>query len=157
MRVLGIDPGYDRLGAAIIEREGGKEAVLFSTCLITNKKDDLPERYLYLGKELKKLIKKYQPNTLAIEKLFFTNNKKTASQVSEVRGMIIYLAADQGLNIFEYTPLEIKTTVAGFGQADKKQVADMVKQLVHLDEIRRHDDEYDAIAVALTALARERF
>ncbi len=157
MRIIGIDPGYGRLGVAIVEKKNGAERVIFSTCLTTDKKMGMPARYLSLGQELERLIKKYDPEKLAIEKLFFTTNQKTASQVSEVRGFIIYLAAKSGLAVLEYTPLQIKSTITGYGKADKNQVIDMVKRLVKLDDSKKPDDEYDAIAVALTALARERF
>ncbi len=153
IRVLGIDPGYDRLGVAVVEKTSGQEQVLFSTCLTSDKKAALPERYLSLGQELEQIIKREQPDTLAIEKLFFTTNQKTASQISEIRGLIIYLAAQARLNIVEYTPLQIKSTITGYGKADKNQVIEMVKRLVKLDDTKRLDDEYDAIAVALTALA----
>lgn len=162
MRVIGIDPGYDRLGVAVVEKVtkpavGQKaEQLIFSTCLTSNKKNSLPERYLSLGQELEKIIQREKPDTLAIEKLFFTTNQKTASQISEVRGMIIYIAAQMKLKIVEYTPLEVKSTITGYGKADKQQVIAMVKQLVAMDKAARLDDEYDAIAIALTALARER-
>ena len=160
MRVIGIDPGYDRLGVAVVEKiikpgAGQKsEQVIFSTCLTSDKKAPLPERYLSLGQGLEKIIKREQPDTLAIEKLFFTTNQKTASQISEVRGMIIFLAARAKLKIVEYTPLQIKSTIAGYGKADKNQVIEMVKRLVKLNNAAKLDDEYDAIAVALTAIAR---
>lgn len=153
-RVIGIDPGYDRLGVAVVEKNSGQEQVLFSTCLTSDKKAALPERYLSLGQALEKIIKREKPDTLAIEKLFFTTNQKTASQVSEIRGLIIYLAASAGLDVVEYTPLQVKSTITGYGKADKSQVIDMVKRLVKLDGTKKLDDEYDAIAVALTALAR---
>lgn len=151
-RVIGIDPGYDRLGVAVIEKRH-KEEVIFSTCLQTDRKDSLPERYQEMGQGLEKIIKQYRPGKLAIEKLFFTTNQKTAIQVSEMRGIIIYLALQANLAIVEFTPLQVKSTITGYGKADKKQVIEMVKKLVKLDESKRHDDEYDAIAVALTALA----
>lgn len=154
MRIIGIDPGYDRLGMAMVEKNGGAEQVVFSACLTSDKKAGLPARYLSLGQELERLIRKYRPDKLAIEKLFFTTNQKTASQVSEVRGFIIYLAAKSSLDVVEYTPLQIKSTITGYGKADKNQVIEMVKRLVKLNDSKKTDDEYDAIAVALTALAR---
>lgn len=156
MRVLAIDPGYDRCGVAVIEKEKGRESLLFSTCVATKASDNYPERLRQVGESLKKFFADWQPNCVAIEKLFFATNRKTANQVSEVRGMIIYLAASAGLEVVEYTPLEIKQTVAGFGGANKKQVAEMVRRLVKFKKEKVLDDEYDAIAVGLTACSRLR-
>lgn len=155
MKILGIDPGFERLGIAVVEKGNPKDIVLESACLRTNTKDNFPTRLASLGKEVEAWIKKWQPDALAIEKLFFTNNQKTAMQVAEVRGMIIYLAASKGLKVIEKTPLEIKQTITGFGRADKKQVTLMVEKLANMPEksTKILDDEYDAIAVALTALA----
>lgn len=157
MKVLGIDPGYDRLGVAIIEQVTGKEKVLFSTCLTTTKSQNFAARLLFLGDQLEQIIKDYQPEVLVMEKLFFANNQKTATNVAEVRGMIGYVAQKLGLAIAQYTPLEIKTTVAGYGGADKKQVSSMVEKLVKLPPAKRLDDEYDALAAALTHLACAKF
>jgi len=153
MRVLGIDPGYDRMGVAIVEKQAGKEVVLFSDCLTTGKGDDFADRLLYLGDELAKIIKKWKPNALSIEKLFLTNNQKTATNISEIRGMVVYLARKAGLSIGQYTPMEIKMNIAGYGSADKKQVTNMIGKLVCLPTGKRLDDEYDAIGAALTHLA----
>ena len=157
MIVLGIDPGYDRIGVAIVKKNNPKEEVLFSTCLTTNPKDSFEDRLLFVGKELEKIIKKWKPKALSIEELFFHTNKKTASRVSEARGMIIYVSVLNKLKIFEYTPLEIKTTITGHGRADKEQVQTMVLKLVNLSQKPKFDDEVDAIATALTCLARNRF
>jgi len=153
MRVLGIDPGYDRMGVAIIEKQNGKEVVLFSSCLTSEKGDDFADRLLFLGDELNKIIKKWKPEALAIEKLFLTNNQKTATNISEVRGMVVYLSKKAGLSIGQYTPMEIKINIAGYGSADKKQVTNMIEKLVCLPKSKRLDDEYDAIGAALTHLA----
>lgn len=155
MIVLGIDPGYERLGAAILEKTSGGEHLLYSTCLQTAAKLTFPTRLAQLGREIEKLLAEWQPDCLAIEKVFFAKNQKTASQVSEVRGMLLYLAGRQNLPVIEYAPLEIKQTVAGYGQASKDQVAQMVKRLIKLKNIPKYDDEMDAIAVGLTALARQ--
>jgi crossover junction endodeoxyribonuclease RuvC len=154
-RVLGIDPGYERLGVAIIDKSSGQEVVLESACFKTSAKLPFPERLRTLGENLEQLIVKWQPAVLALEKLFFTSNQKTAIQVAEVRGMIIYLAASHGLKLVEYTPLEIKMCLTGYGRADKKQLTDMVGRLVKLPPRFRHDDEFDAVAVGLTYLARQ--
>ncbi len=153
MRVLGIDPGYDRMGVAIIEKQNGQEVVLFSGCLSTNPKDDFCDRLLSLGLDLEKIIKDWKPDALSTEKLFITTNQKTATNVAEVRGMVGYIARKAGLTVTEYTPLQIKMAVSGYGKATKAQVTDMVKKLVKLDKKNRLDDEYDAMGIALTHLA----
>jgi len=156
-RVLAIDPGYERLGVAIIEKQNNLEQLLFSNCVITPRTIPFSERLLILGEAIEKLIKEYKPTLVAIEKLFFTTNQKTASAVSEVRGMLLYLAATHHLPTTEFTPLEIKSTITGFGKASKDQVTDMVKKLIKIKTCPKHDDEYDAIAIGLTALAREKW
>lgn len=156
MRILGIDPGFERLGIAVIDKEGGtpKEEVLFSECFKTSPKLEFPKRLLLVGEEIKKVIKKYKPDMLAIETLFLSANQKTAMRVSETRGVIIYESSQAGLKVFEASPLEIKMAITSYGKADKKQVMKMVKLLISLEKGKDSDDELDAIAVALTASAR---
>ncbi len=159
MIILGIDPGFERLGIAILKKEhGSKEAVLFSECFITPKTSDFTERLVQIGNRIQELIDLYHPTHLGIETLFIENNQKTAMHVSEVRGTIIFLAARAGLRVCEYSPLQIKSAVTGYGKADKKAVMLMVPKLVALDMTqKRLDDELDAIAVAITTGASERF
>ncbi len=154
MKVIGIDPGYERMGVAIVEKTTGPETVLFSDCVTTPKTLSFPDRLVLLGSSFGELLTRFTPDTLAIEKLFITTNQKTATNVAEVRGMLIYLARAQGLAIREFTPLEIKMTISGYGKATKNQVTAMVGKLVRLETKKRHDDEYDAIGTALTCLAR---
>ncbi len=157
MRILGIDPGYDRVGVAILEKQDGREVVLFSDCLKTSAQADFGSRLLLIGGELEKIIKKWQPKILAVEKLFFTANQKTAMRVAETRGMIIYLGQKHGLDLKEFTPLEVKMSVSGYGRADKKQVIEMVCHLTKMNKNLKYDDEYDAVAVALTCSAHSRY
>jgi crossover junction endodeoxyribonuclease RuvC len=152
MKIIGADPGYDRLGVAVLE-SGRQPQVIYSTCLQTPKGEFAP-RLVKLGEEFQKILTAHQPDYLAIEKLFFMSNQKTAGRVSEVRGLIIYLAAKAGLKVAECAPTEIKLSITGYGRADKKQVAAMLEKLVKLPARRRHDDEYDAIAVALTVASQ---
>lgn len=154
MRVIGIDPGYDRLGVAILEFENGKESLLFSTCIETDKKLNLNERLFTIGNQLTKIIKEYQPDTLAIETIFFNQNRKTAIGVAEARGLIIYLAQQNNCQVYEFGPQEIKIAVTGYGKSDKSAVIDMVKRLVINVPETALDDEYDAIAVSITCLAQ---
>jgi len=151
--ILAIDPGYGRVGVALMEKADGADRVLYSGCIETSSKDELPERLLKITSGVEELIKRWQPETLAIEKLFFNTNQKTAMAVSEARGAIINTAKQAGLSIAEYTPLQIKIAVTGYGKADKRQVTEMVTKLVKLDVRTRLDDEYDAIATGLTHLA----
>jgi crossover junction endodeoxyribonuclease RuvC len=159
MRILGIDPGFERLGIAVLEKNKGdkKEEVLFSECFKTSTQLKFSERLSLVGKEIKKILKKYRPEVLAIETLFLNTNQKTAMQVAEVRGVIIYEACCDNLEIFEASPPQIKMTTTGYGKADKKQVMKMVKMLINVDNDKTSDDELDAIAVALTASAYIRF
>ena len=157
MRVLGIDPGYDRVGFAVLEHDDvGKEKVLHSSCFTTSRNMAFPLRLKAIGNEMESLIGAHNPTVCAIEKLYFTSNQKTAMAVSEARGMLLHLAARAELSIFEYTPLQIKNAVTGNGRSDKKHVITMVTKLVEIAHPIHYDDEYDAIAVGLTCLASER-
>jgi crossover junction endodeoxyribonuclease RuvC len=157
MRILSIDPGYERLGIAILEKNPGdkKETMVYSDCFKTSAKLAFVTRLSQIGKELERLIDEYQPRALAIETLFFTNNQKTAMRVSEARGVIIYTMASRGFPVHEYTPLQIKVAVTGHGKSDKKQVIGMVPRLIDIKKEIAHDDEYDAIAIGLTCIASE--
>jgi len=163
MRILGIDPGFERLGVAVLEKpaspsQGGqkgnrKEKILFSECFKTSAKLEFSERLFLIGKEIKKVIKKFKPEVLAIETLFLTTNQKTVMHVAEVRGVAIYEAILSGLKIFEASPPQIKIAITGYGKANKEQVMKMVKILINMDNTKKSDDELDAIAIALTAFA----
>lgn len=159
MKILGIDPGYERLGIAVLEKNknGEKEKVLFSTCFKTSAKLKFPERILLIGEEVKKVIKKYNIQVLSIETLFLNTNHKTVMRVAEVRGVIIYEAIQAGLEIFEASPPQIKNATTGYGKATKEQINKMVKILVDIDKNKTSDDELDAIAIAITAFAHMRF
>jgi len=154
MRILGIDPGFERLGVAILEKDKKtKERVLFSECFKTSAKLEFSERLRLIGEEVKKIIKEYKPEVLAIETLFLNTNHKTAMRVAEARGVVIYEAAQAGLKIFEASPPQIKIATTGYGKADKAQIIKMVQMLVQIDKSKKSDDELDAIAIALTAFA----
>ncbi|MEK9168109.1 MAG: crossover junction endodeoxyribonuclease RuvC [Patescibacteria group bacterium] len=153
MRILAIDPGYERMGAAILEKQRGKEIFLFSVCIRTSAKDVFPKRLAVLGSEVEKIIDEWHPDALAIETLLFNSNQKTAMRVAEARGVVVYIAAARGLPVYEYTPLQVKTGVTGYGRAPKEQVAALVRALLGLQNMAKYDDETDAIAIGLTALA----
>ncbi len=152
MNIIGIDPGYERVGIAVIEKDK-KDTLLFSTCLITDRKDTSSERLLAIGKAVSEAIETYAPEALAIETLFFNSNQKTVMLVAAARGVIMYEASRHGVKVLEYTPLQVKNATTGYGRAEKKQVKHMVEKLIHLGPGKRLDDEYDAIAIALTCSA----
>ncbi len=155
MKIIGIDPGYERIGIAVLEKNKNdkKEALLYSNCFKTSAKLPLPERIFSLGAEVQSVIKKYKPEKLAIEKLYFETNTSSAMGVSEARGAIIFVARNANLEILEYTPLQIKNAVTGYGKATKSQVHAMVSKLIDLPKNIKQDDEIDAIAVAITGFA----
>ena len=156
--VLAVDPGFDRIGIALMRLEKDRPKLLFSECFKTDAKKKRAERLLAIGENLKKIIKKWQPDDLAIETLFFNTNTTSAIGVAEARGIIIYEAAMASMEIFEYGPQTVKIAVTGYGKADKIQMAVMVKKLVNLPEKtrKRLDDEVDAIAVGITHLATKK-
>lgn len=156
MRVLGIDPGYDRTGAAILTGNGSTPIHIFSTCITTDKRAALPERLRTLAEELRKVIREHEPSACAIETLYVTNNQKTAMGVSAARGVVLLIAAESALPVAEYTPQQVKVAVTGHGTSDKRQVADMLARLIPASKEAELDDEVDAIAVALTHLAHLR-
>jgi crossover junction endodeoxyribonuclease RuvC len=153
MKIIAIDPGYERLGIAILEKGTGKESLVFSECFITSTKEKHENRLKLIGLEIERIIKKYQPEAMGIETLFFKTNAKTAMKVSEARGIMLYEAAKNNLKVLEFTPLQIKVAVTGYGKSDKDQVTEMVKRLIKITEPIKYDDEYDAIAVGLTFFA----
>lgn len=157
-RVLAIDPGFDRIGLAIVTLEQDEPRLLFSECLETNAKKARPERLLFIGKRIEQVIKKWQPETLAIENLFFNTNTTSAIGVAEAKGIIIYEAIKAGMTIFEYSPQAIKMAVTGYGKADKIQIGMMVRKLLKLTDKfpQRLDDEMDAIALGITHLATKK-
>lgn len=153
MKILGIDPGYERLGIAVIEKKGGTETLLHSECFKTSAKKPFTERLNEIGGATENALTRFKPDALAIENLFVSNNQKTAMRVGEVRGVILYLAASRDIPIYEYTPLQVKNAVTGNGKSDKRQVASMVRRLIRIEKDIEHDDEMDAIAIALCASA----
>lgn len=153
MRVLAFDPGFERLGAAVVEKINNKEVLVHSGCIRTLASFPFPERLAQLGKASEALIKKWKPDAVAIEELYFEKNAKTAMKVAAVSGVLTYVAASKGLPLYEYTPLEVKVAVTGYGKSDKAAVGAMVARLVRLPAGKRLDDEIDAIAVGITCLA----
>ena len=153
MRVLAVDPGYDRVGLAVMEYENGKEKLLYSTCLLTDKTAELNQRLQAVGNTVTETIKKYDVDTLGIETLFFNKNVKTAMGVAQARGVIIFAAMQTNCTVYEFSPQAIKIATTGYGNSDKVAMTAMVKQLVPDVPSDAIDDEYDAIAVGITCLA----
>lgn len=153
MKIIAIDPGYERMGVAILDKDNGKENLIFSECFRTSTKISHAERLKLIGQEIEGLIKKYKPEVMAIETLFFKNNQKTAMHVSEARGVMLYIASTLGLLVKEFSPMAIKIAVTGYGNSDKEQVIFMVQKLIKIGTKIKYDDEYDAIAVGLTYFA----
>jgi len=157
MKIISFDPGFERLGVAIIERINGGDTVIFSDCIQTNKDISHQERLLSIGVEVENIFQTHKPHAASIEGLFFSNNQKTALLVSEVRGILIFLSKKSGCDVFEYTPNQIKVAVTGNGRATKKDIITMIPKLIKFDKKNALDDEYDAIACGITCFACERF
>jgi crossover junction endodeoxyribonuclease RuvC len=155
MRVLAFDPGYERLGVAVLEKNK-KEELIFSDCVCTDATLPFPARLYLIGEAAEGLIKKWKPDCVALEEVYFENNAKTAMQVAKVMGALSYIASAHRLPLHTYTPLQVKAAVAGSGRADKRAVALMVGKLIVLPAGKRLDDELDAIAVGITCLASVR-
>jgi crossover junction endodeoxyribonuclease RuvC len=152
MRVLGIDPGFDRLGMAVLEGDSSRPTLVWSECVLPEK--GTPEaRLANVYKEMSEALRKYAPDMLALETLFFSTNKKTALQVAEARGAILAAAGTAQVTVREFSPGSVKLAVTGHGSADKAAIARMIPHLLTLPPKKRLDDELDAIAVALAGLS----
>lgn len=149
MRIIGIDPGTAIVGYGVLEIKGGKATLLDYGTIRTQKDLQSGIRLNQISKDLETLICKYKPQMASIEKLFFQKNLKTAMSVSEARGVIIQKFIEKGIDLRQYTPLEIKSAVCGYGKADKKMIQQMIKMLFNLRKIPKPDDAADAIAAAI--------
>ncbi len=149
MIILGIDPGYAIVGHGVVEYLGNRFAVLNYGAVLTPAKTAFEDRLLQIYNELDVLMKRYHPEAMAIEKLFFNSNQKTVIDVSQARGVILLAARKNGVPVFEYTPLQVKQSVVGYGRADKNQVQEMTKMILHLEKIPKPDDTADALAMAI--------
>lgn len=149
MIILGIDPGIAITGYGVIECKGNSFKAIDYGIINTEANTPFPERLKILYNEMIKIINKYDPEDFAIEELFFNKNVKTAIKVGQARGVEILAGVNSNLSIYEYTPLQVKQGVVGYGRADKKQVQDMVKLLLSLKQIPKPDDAADALAIAI--------
>jgi crossover junction endodeoxyribonuclease RuvC len=162
-RVIAIDPGYDRVGIAIVSKIDHKEVLEHSECFSTDKQASLDERIQVIGNHIGFLIRKHEPVALAIETVFFATNQKTVMGVSEARGVIKYVAMQSGILVHEYTPLQVKIALTGDGRATKDSVAYMTEKIIQFDRPAKLaalggkstgiDDELDAIAIGITYFA----
>lgn len=158
MRILGIDPGTGILGFGVIDASGSNKVKLVDGGVIrTPVKEDDSVRLLTIYDELTEIIKETNPEAMAIEKLFFAQNVTTAMTVSQARGVVILCGMKAGLQIFEYTPLQIKQALTGYGRADKKQIQEMVRVILGLKDIPKPDDCADALATAICHSMTARF
>ncbi|MCK5060184.1 MAG: crossover junction endodeoxyribonuclease RuvC [Candidatus Pacebacteria bacterium] len=153
VRVLSIDPGYGRMGVAVLQKEGGKEILLYSTCLEASPSLDHSKRLTYMGENLRKLFSEWKPDECALETLFFSKNSKTAMQVAESRGVVLYEAGRHKIPVYEYAPNAVKIAVTGYGRSGKKGVMSMIEKILTVGKKIEQDDEYDAIAVGLAHLS----
>lgn len=149
MIILGVDPGIAIVGYGVVELTGNKYRVLDYGAITTPSDDLFPDRLKAVYDQLSEIILEYRPDDLAIEELFFSKNVKTAIKVGHARGVEILAAVNHELEVYEYTPLQIKQAVVGYGRAEKRQVQEMVKILLNLKEIPKPDDVADALAVAI--------
>lgn len=154
MKILGIDPGYDRCGIAVLEcAPSAHEVVLASGCITTSSTDAFEQRLVAVVSGVTEWIQKYNPDVCVLERLFFTKNQKTAMRVAETRGALLAAVTGLGVRVLEFGPGEIKVAITGNGRATKEQMIKMVQHIARLKETKGYDDEYDAVAVALTASA----
>ncbi|MCL2437192.1 MAG: crossover junction endodeoxyribonuclease RuvC [Clostridiales bacterium] len=149
MRIIGIDPGYAILGYGIVEKKGNHFTPCHFGAITTDAKDDMADRLKHLYNTLMDIISEYEPEVASIEELFFNTNTKTALLVGQARGVAILACANSGLEINEYTPLQIKQALVGYGRAEKAQVQAMVKTILNLKETPKPDDTADALAAAI--------
>ena len=157
MIILGIDPGTARTGYGVIEKgPRSKLTCITYGCITTPQTKSNPERLLILEKELMVVLKRYQPDVAAVESLFFFKNLKTVMPVSEARGVILLTLARREIPIYEFSPLQVKMAIAGYGRAEKKQVQRMVKEILSLPEIPKPDDAADGLAMAIACSLTQR-
>lgn len=150
MKILGIDPGIGRVGWGVIEVERSKFKAQQYGCFETKPNDAIPKRLNEIYSFITTLLREHAPDSLAIEELFFNTNVKTAFSVGQARGVILLAAAQKNIPVAIYTPLQVKMATTGYGRAEKAQIGQMVKALLHLESIPKPDDTADALAIALT-------
>lgn len=149
LRILGIDPGYAIIGLGIVDYQGMDFRTVAYGAIETPAHTDFAARLTQIYDEMNQMLETYRPQEAAIEKLFFNTNKTTAIKVAQARGVILLSLAQHAVPVYEYTPLEVKQAVVGFGRAEKKQVMFMTQRILHLREMPKPDDTADALALAI--------
>ncbi|MEC2345887.1 crossover junction endodeoxyribonuclease RuvC [Paenibacillus barengoltzii] len=149
MRILGIDPGIAIVGFGFIDKQGNKVTPVQYGCIQTEAHTPEEERLMHVYEAMVQLIDKYKPDAVAFEKLFFNRNVTTAMSVSQARGVLVLAAAQKGLPIAEYTPMQVKQAIVGYGKAEKRQVQEMTRMFLKLQAIPKPDDVADALSVAI--------
>jgi crossover junction endodeoxyribonuclease RuvC len=155
--ILGVDPGTATTGYGLIEKEGQKYTLIHFGCILTPAKTPLHDRLDTIYEALSAIIDEHNPDHMAVEELFFAANAKTAIAVGQARGVILLAGKKKGLSVFEYTPLEVKMALTGYGRADKNQIQQMVKTLLSLEAIPKPDDAADALAIAICHAQTKRY
>ena len=149
MLVLGIDPGYAIVGWGIVDLTSGRLTPVAFGAITTKAGEPFPERLVKISEKIGAVLDKYKPQAVSIEKLYFNTNTTTAIDVAQARGVIVCEAAKRKIDVFEYTPIQVKLAVVGYGHAEKKQVMEMTRQLLKLKEVPKPDDTADALAIAI--------
>ncbi|MDR0904305.1 MAG: crossover junction endodeoxyribonuclease RuvC [Ruminococcus sp.] len=149
MRILGIDPGYAIVGFGVTDFDGYKFKTISFGAITTDAGTPFNLRLKAIFDDMNRIIKLYEPDSIAVEKLFFNTNQKTGIDVAEARGVIILSAVNLGVPVYEYTPLQVKQSVVGYGRAEKNQVMQMTKSILGLREVPKPDDAADALAIAI--------
>ena len=149
MRILGIDPGYAITGYSIIDYQGNRFKLVDSGAVLTKAGESFPDRLTKIYNDVAQIIDSYKPDSISVEELFFNNNAKTAINVAQARGIVLVVGRQKNIPTFEYTPLQIKQAVAGYGRADKLQVQKMVKTILNVEKLPKLDDTTDSMAAAI--------
>ena len=149
IRILGIDPGYAIVGFGILDYDGVRFTPVKYGAVTTEANTPFDRRLLTIHRDLETIFSAYEPDCMAIEKLYFTNNQKTGIDVAQARGVTVLSAAGRGLPIAEYTPLQVKVSVTGYGKAEKQQIMEMTRQILGLAAVPKPDDAADALAIAI--------
>ncbi len=157
MRILGIDPGYGITGYSIIDYIGNKFKLIASGAIKTDAKMSFPLRLSEIFTDLNLIIDEYKPDAISVEELFFNNNVKTAINVAQARGVVLVVGCQRGIPTYEYTPLQVKQAVVGYGRADKIQVQKMVKTILNAETLPKLDDITDSMAIAICHAHSARF
>lgn len=149
MRIIGIDPGYAIVGYGVLDFDKARFSVVNYGAITTSARTSFDQRLLEIYNDMCTVLDMFRPDCMSIERLYFTNNKTTGIDVAQARGVTLLAAVQRNIEIFEYTPMQVKQAVVGYGKAEKHQVQEMVKNILHLSEIPKPDDTADAVALAI--------